>query len=126
MSELILSDADLKAEGHWPVVCVLGSYEGRSREEHEEFPDLLGAISKGEGYNADEKGCAFWDELDEFEKVREGRFDVECYAVDGVCRLTSKEFYGYLEIACKRYARRYPSAWGSLEESLARYRRRFL
>jgi hypothetical protein len=126
LSELILSDKDLIAEDHWPVECALGFYSERSKEEHEEFPVLVEAISRGEGYNDDEHGCIFWDELDEYDKAHESRFDVECYATEKVCRLTYKKFYGYLEIACERYSRRYPSARELLEGSLAAYRKRFL
>ena len=126
MSELIINDEDLVVEEHWPVECALGFYTERSAQEHKEFPDLVEAISRGEGYDDDEKGCVFWDELDEYDKAREDRFDVECYAVDTVCRLTYAEFYRYVELACERYFQRCESARGSLEASLRAYRKRFL
>ena len=126
MSELIINDEDLIVEGHWPVECALGFYSERSVQEHKEFPALVEAVSRGEGYNDDEKGCVFWDELDEYDKVNEAPFDVECYAVDSVCRLTYAEFYHYVELACKRYAQRYESARESLEASLCAYREHFL
>ncbi len=126
MSELIINDEDLVAKGHWPVECVLGFYSERSKQEHEEFPDLVEALSRGEGYNDDEKGCDFWEELDEYDKAHEAPFDVECYAVGSTCRLTYAEFYSYVELACERYSQRYESAHKPLEESLNAYRKRFL
>lgn len=126
MSELILGDDDLITEEHWPVECVLGFYSGRSDREHEKFPDLVEAISRGEGYNDDDKGCVFWGELDEYDKGRETPFDVECYAADSVCRLTYAEFYRYVETACKRYSQRYEAASKPLEGFLCAYKKRFL
>lgn len=126
MSELIIIDEDLTVEEHWPVECALGFYSERSKQEHEEFPALVEAISKGEGYDDDEKGCVFWDELDEYDKAHETPFDVECYAVGSTCRLTHAEFYRYVELACERYSQRNESARESLSESLRAYRKRFL
>lgn len=126
MCELIINDEDLIAEEHWPVECALGFYRERSGQEHEEFPTLVEALSRGEGYNDEEKGCVFWDELDEYDKTNESPFEVECYAVDTVCRLTYAEFYRYVELACERYSQRYESAREPLDASLYAYRKRFL
>lgn len=126
MSELIINDEDLIIEEHWPVECVLGFYSGRSEQEHGEFPALVEAISKGKGYNCDEHGCDFWDELDDYDKAHEAPFDVECYAVGSACRLTYADFYRYVELACERYSQRRPSARKSLEKTLLAYRERFL
>lgn len=104
----------------------MGFYDGRSEWEHEEFPALVEALSRGEGYGGDEKGCIFWDELDEYDKVHERPFEVECYAADSVSRLTYAEFYSYVEIACERYSQRFPAASEPLEESLCGYKKRFL
>ena len=126
MSELIINDEDLIVEEHWPVECALGFYSERSAQEHKEFPALVEAISRGKGYDDDEKGCVFWDELDEYDKAQETTFDVECYAVNSVCRLTYAEFYGYVKLASERYSQRYESARESLEASLNAYKMRFL
>lgn len=126
MSELILNDGDLADAGHWPVECVLGFYEGRPSGERASFADHVDALCAGEGYADDEEGCTFWGELDDYDRAREDRFEGECYAPGGVCKLTYAEFYGYLETACARYSRRHPAARASLEVSLADYRKRFL
>jgi hypothetical protein len=78
------------------------------------------------GFDDDELGLVFWDELDDYDKVHEEPFDVECYVVDDRCHLTYAELYHYLELACGRYAARHESAREQLERSLRAYRERFL
>ena len=122
MNEMILTDADLMDAAHWPVTVTFGLYDDRD-------PNCAGVArdaSEGVGYSFNDKGLSFWDELDEYDQAREEPFDVECFVVHDSCRLTYGEFYHYMELACRRYAERFPERAHELEGYLEGYVARFL
>ena len=51
---------------------------------------------------------------------------MECFVVHDSCKLSYGEFYHYMELACRRYAERFPEKARELETDLARYVARFL
>lgn len=122
MSEMILTDADLMDASHWPVTVTFGLYDDRD-------PNCAGVVhgaSEGAGYSFNDKGLSFWDELDEYDQANKEPFDVECFVVHDSCKLTYGEFYHYMELACRRYAERFPERALELEGYLERYIARFL
>ena len=126
MDETILKESDLLESSHQLVVYAIGFYDGGSGFGRYGFPRLVKELSAGHGYGYNDKGINFWDELDEYDQTHEGRFDVECYLMDDSCKLTYAEFYHYMELACERYASRFPDSKEGLLSALDAYKERFL
>ena len=122
MGEMILRDADLMDAAHWPVTVTFGLYG----DGDPNCASVARDASEGMGYSFNDKGLSFWDELDEYDRANEEPFDVECFVVRDSCRLTYGEFFHYMELACRRYAERFPEKAHELEGYLERYIARFL
>jgi len=122
MNDCVLQVNDLFTQTHWPVLSAFGLYQDTDIS----FPCIIEGFSRGEGYGANDNGVNFWDELDEYDQTHEERFDVECYLVDESCKLTYAEFYHYMELACERYASRFPDSKEGLLSALDAYKERFL
>ena len=122
MNEMILTDQDLMQPEHFPVTVSFGLYEDAR-------PGLVSVVldaAKGIGYDYNDKGIRFWDQLDEYDKAHEEQFDVECYLLEDSCKLTYAEFYHYMSTACRRFELRFPEVIDELEEALGAYRESFL
>ena len=122
MREMILTDADLMDAAHWPVTVTFGLYD----DMYPNCARVVHGASEGVGLYFNDAGLVFWDELDEYDQTNEEPFDVECFVVHDSCRLTYGEFYHYMELACGRYAERFPERAQELKTNLARYAARFL
>lgn len=122
MSEMILTDSDLLEPAHWPVTVTFGLYETREPN----CASVARGACEGKGYGFNDKGLTFWDDLDEYDQSLEEPFDVECFVVHDSCKLTFKEFFYYMKLACERYAARFPEKSQELQEDLGKYAARFL
>ena len=122
MHEMILTDADLMDNAHWPVTVTFGLYGDRDPN----CATVARNASEGIGYSSNDKGLSFWNELDEYDQAHEEPFDVECFVVHDSCTLTYDEFYHYMELACRRYAKHFPEKAQELETDLEKYAARFL
>ena len=112
MCEMILTDADLMDAAHWPVTVTFGLYG----DSNPNCASVARGAGEGTGYSFNDAGISFWDELDEYDQAHEEPFDVECFVVHDSCRLTYGEFYHYMELACGRYAERFPEKAQELED----------
>jgi len=122
MSEMILTDNDLADPSHWPVTVAFGLFD----DQMQGFLGIARGMSNGIGYSANDKGVLFWNDLDDFDRAHEERFDVECFLLDNSCRLTFLEFYQYMKLAFTRYSERHPECAEELENDSRRFADLFL
>lgn len=122
MNEMILDEADLVESTHWPVTVIFGLFD----DGEPNCPSIVCGASGGTGYSFNDKGLVFWDELDECERAGERPFDVECFLMGDSCKLTHGEFFHYMNLACERYAKRFPERKQELADCLKAYSTRFL
>lgn len=120
MDICVLKESDINdRKTQWPVLFAFD-------DDNPSFVERAQSYARGKGVYNDDVCTSFWNELDEYEQSINQPFDVSCTFCSERYDMTHQEFYGFFELACRRYLETHPDTADVLEKALSAYREKFL